>query len=110
MLSDPAVMWEKVRQLTGRSKNRYNTDTAPGITASALISYYAAVSTDAHYETPGIKLTANNARVSSHITEWRVFRLLDGLKKTSAGLDKIPAWFLKIGAPFLAAPRPILLA
>ena len=103
MLSDPAVMWEKVRQLTGRSKNGCNTVSAPGITASTLNSYYAAVSTDTHYETPGIKSTANNAHVSSHITEWRVFRLLDGLKKTSAGLDKIPAWFLKIGAPFLAA-------
>ena len=95
VLSDPAVMWEKVRQLTGRSKNGCNTVSAPGITASTLNSYYAAVSTDTHYETPGIKSTANNAHVSSHITEWRVFCLLNGLKKTSAGLDKITAWFFE---------------
>ena len=34
VLSDPAVMWEKVRQLTGRSKNGGNTVSTPGITAS----------------------------------------------------------------------------
>lgn len=42
--------------------------------------------------------------VSSHITEGRLFDVLDTLRPTSMGLDKIPAWFVKIGAPFLAAP------
>jgi hypothetical protein len=41
--------------------------------------------------------------VSTHITEWRIFRILDGLQKTATGLDGIPAWFLKIGAPFFSA-------
>jgi hypothetical protein len=30
------------------------------------------------------------------ITERRIFKVLDGLKRTAAGLDNIPAWFLKI--------------
>jgi len=33
-----------------------------------------------------------------------MLKILDGLKNTAAGLDNIPAWFLKIGAPFFAAP------
>jgi hypothetical protein len=38
------------------------------------------------------------------ISEWRVFQLLDTLKLTATGLENIPAWFLRIGAPFFAAP------
>ena len=33
-----------------------------------------------------------------------MFQILDKLRPTVTGLDDIPAWFLKIGAPFFAAP------
>ena len=32
------------------------------------------------------------------------FRILDTLRPTATGLDAIPAWFLRIGAPVFAAP------
>jgi hypothetical protein len=38
------------------------------------------------------------------MTEWQVFRMLDTLKPTATGLDGIPAWFLRLGAPLFAAP------
>jgi len=46
----------------------------------------------------------------SGISELEVFRMLDGLKATAAGLDDIPAWFLRLGAPVFAAPIAQLLA
>jgi len=38
------------------------------------------------------------------ITEATVFRMLDTLRVTATGLDQIPAWFLRLGAPIFAAP------
>ena len=103
-MADSKCMWAKVRQLTGRSKPNVSNNPDINITASSLNDHYAAISTDANYKDPGVKHTANNEDASTHITEWRVFRLLDGLKRTATGLDNIPAWFLKIGAPFFAGP------
>jgi len=39
-----------------------------------------------------------------YITEIDVFRTLDTLRPTATGLDQIPAWFLRLGAPIFAAP------
>ena len=35
-------------------------------------------------------------------TEYQVFHILDRLKPTDTGLDRIPAWFLRLGAPIFA--------
>jgi len=37
-----------------------------------------------------------------------VFRILDTLRATATGLDQIPAWFLRLGAPIFAAPLACL--
>ena len=102
VLANPKNMWAKVRQLTGRSKNRVSTNSE--LTASMLNDHYAAISTDADYTAPGIKLTVNNEHAPSHVTEWRFCRILDSLQQTATGLDDLPAWFLRIGAPFFAGP------
>jgi len=36
--------------------------------------------------------------------EEEVFRMLDKLRPTAAGLDGMPAWFLRLGALVFAAP------
>jgi len=36
--------------------------------------------------------------------EEEVFLMLDKLRPTAAGLDGMPAWFLRLGAPVFAAP------
>jgi len=38
------------------------------------------------------------------VTEWEVFNILDTLPKTSTGLDNLPAWFLRLGAPAFCKP------
>ena len=43
-----------------------------------------------------------NSNSEQQITEQEVFRILDTLKKTATGLDKLPAWFLRLGAPVFA--------
>jgi hypothetical protein len=104
VVADPKSMWAKVRQLTGRSKTRGSANPDLVITASTLNNHYANISTDANYKAPGIKSTANSDIASLHVTEFRVFQILDSMKTTATGLDNIPAWFLKIGAPFFATP------
>jgi len=34
-----------------------------------------------------------------YVSEWEVFRMLDNLQPTAAGLDGPPAWFLRVAAP-----------
>src|SRR5664279_2190384 len=104
VLSNPRDMWSKVRQLTGRSKTSTTASQNSGITADRLNDHYAAISSDSSYTPPCIKATAINWDQANHITECRLFDILDTLRPTSIGLDNIPAWFLKISAPFLAAP------
>ena len=99
MLSDQKSLWDKVRQLTGRSQSAVNACQNPDITAASLNNHYAAISSDANYTAPSIKNTVNNELVNSHISEWRMFEILDTLCHTATGLDGIPAWFLRVGAP-----------
>ena len=54
------------------------------------------------YQPTQVKLTA--APRDSLISEVCVVRLLDTLKPTATGLDGIPAWFLRLGAPVFATP------
>ena len=37
-------------------------------------------------------------------SEWRIFQLLYKLRSTAAGLDQMPAWFLRLGAPVFHKP------
>ena len=104
VLTDSRNMWAKVRQLTGRCKSTADVSLNSTVTADTLNRHYAAISTDASYIAPKAKLTANTRYDSEHVTEWRVFKMLESLRPTATGLDDIPAWFLKIGAPFFAAP------
>jgi len=65
-------------------------------------TYYAAISTDNNYRAPMLKLTAPDNLCL--VTEMDVFQMLDTLHPTVTGLDQLPAWFLRLGAPIFAAP------
>ena len=69
--------------------------------ASSSRHDYARTSYDSNYIEPRLKHTVNSNR-EQQITEQEVFRILDTLKKTATGLDKLPAWFLRLGAPVFA--------
>lgn len=97
---DAAEMWGKVRQLACRSKS--NAVTPDDVTAASLNEHYATISTDANYSVPLIKQTVNNQTI--FVSEQQVFRMLDKLKPTASGLDKLPAWFLRVAAPIIALP------
>ena len=72
-----------------------------GITAETLNRHYGGVSTDPAYVKPAQKQIDGNSNLPQCISEWGMFRMLDSLQPTSAGLDGLPAWFLKIGAPII---------
>jgi len=93
--------WAKIREIT-RGTSGENRQPVSGITAQILNEHYASISTDVNYQPTQLKLTA--ASCDSFISEAHVFRLLDTLKSTATGLDGIPAWFLRLGAPIFAAP------
>src|SRR5664279_3314062 len=78
-------MWSKVRQLTGRSKTSTTASQNSGITADRLNDHYAAISSDSSYTPPCIKATAINWDQANHITECRLFDILDTLRPTSIG-------------------------
>ena len=100
--TDARGMWAKVRQLTGRGRSALIAEESATTTAEVLNNHYAAISHDSAYKQPSMKLTANIP--SNHVTEMQIFDILDNLRQTAAGLDNIPSWFLKVGAPVFAAP------
>jgi len=97
---DAKGMWSAVRQLTGRQQDTPKVD---GVTAESLNEHYAAISTDSNYQAPARKQSVaqsqSNLPNMELISEWRMFQLLDKLRPTVAGLDQLPAWFLRLGAP-----------
>ena len=74
----------------------------PAITAKTLNEHYALISTDAAYTPPLVKSTSFEE--DSQISEFQIFYILDHLRHTALGLDGIPAWFLRLAEPVLAAP------
>ena len=77
-------MWAKVRQLTERDKSSDMCTAA--VTTDELNDHYAAISTDAHYTSPAVKQTVNDRLALVHITEWRMFTILD---KTETHGDRV---------------------
>ena len=61
---------------------------------------------------PQCKLTvARRAGEKEVVTEFRMFEILDKLQNTATvtGLDLLPAWFLRLGAPVFCGPLARLL-
>ena len=69
----------------------------------SVSQHYAHISTDINYQSPRHKHTAA-CRRTDVVTEWQVFIILDKLPKTATGLDNLPAWFLRLGAPAFCKP------
>jgi len=58
---------------------------------------------DTAYQRPPRKLTATH-RNEDFVSEWQLFSILDTLLPTATGLDHLPAWFLRLGAPVFSKP------
>ena len=86
-------LWDKVNSLT----NRRGSCRQSTVTAADLNQHYAAISTDPQYSPPEPKLTASAAE--NIFSEYQIFQLLDHLHHTAEGLDRIPAWYLRLAAP-----------
>ena len=97
---DSREMWACVRRLTGK---QHNVGCVDGITAESLNDHYCTISTDSQYIAPAVKQTVQ-AYGTEYITEWQVFKILDKLRPTATGLDNLPAWFLRLGAPIFCSP------
>jgi len=85
-----------VRQLTGRQQTTVDAD---GITKETLNEHYATTSTDPLDVAPTRKQMTTET--TTFLSEWEVFRMLDNLQPTAAGLDGLPAWYLRVAAPIL---------
>jgi len=71
--------------------------------------HYVQISTDSSYQEPSYKHTASQQRDDcQYMTEWRMFKMLDSLHHTSTGMDRLPAWFLRLGAPVFCQPLATL--
>ena len=96
-------LWDAVRQLSGRKQNQVVVE---GVTAESLNQHYASISTDPGYQPPKRKFTVARraGELEEVITEFRMFENLDKLQNTATGLDLLPAWFLRLGAPVFCGP------
>ena len=70
-------LWARVRALSGKN-NRNHAGAISNMDAEKLNVHYADISTDKQYQPPAMKQTVN--RTVEHLTEFRVFGLLDSLK------------------------------
>jgi len=95
-----------VRQLI-KTRDKVDSRAPSGLTAQVLNRHYATVSTDSRYEMPPVKQTASFPYC--FVTEIEMFRILDRLKPTVTWLDGLPAWFLRLGAPYLQPHWPTCL-
>jgi len=86
-------LWAAVRRIAGGEERKDELH----INAEDLNSHYAAISMDPTYQQPTRRLTA---RPDVQLLEESViFGILDHLRPTAAGLDLIPAWYLRVLAP-----------
>jgi len=88
--------WTRVREVLGTGAKYDETVAAGNLTAKSINDHYASISVDNEYRQPARKLTAPDQW--EFVSEARVFHLLNKLQPTAAGLDNIPAWFLRLGA------------
>jgi hypothetical protein len=72
--------------------------TIDGVTAESLNDHYSAISTDDTYISP-LRKRSTSTFEPEYITEWQVFQIVYRLRPISTGLDGLPAWFLRMGAP-----------
>ena len=96
-------MWKETAKYTKQSHDLPHDSSK--FNAEKLNSHYASISTDPNYTKPIKK--PNDLQVGTHqntITEYMVFKLLDTLKITATGLDKLPAWYLRVWAAAFAQP------
>jgi len=95
-------MWAKLKKLTS-SKGR--PPIPAGLTAEVRNKHYANILSDASYIELSNKQSATVGPVhDSIVTEFELFNILDRQHPTATGLDRLPAWFFRLGAPFFAAP------
>jgi len=98
--TDAKSVWKAVRQVTG---TKHSVTVADGISAESLNDHYANISPDQDYSHPKLRSTCS-VENQEFVSEWTVFQMLDQLRPTSKGLDCLPAWFLKLGAPVFCKP------
>ena len=96
-------MWEAVKKITGKSNNS-SVHPVSNFSSEQLNQHYASISNDAGFIQPVSKVTCNNHFSLVGVSEIDIFKILDTLKRTSAGLDGVPSWFLRIAAPGFSKP------
>ena len=95
------ALWDAVRSVT---EGRADPPRIPhGMTADSLNRHYESISTDLNYFEPAPKTTVTRLGICV-VTEEMIFYLLISLKNSASGLDAIPVWFLRLGAPILVKP------
>ena len=75
------------------------------LSADSLNQHYASISSDSDYQPAQRKHTSPMEHLHQQFaSEWQVLSLLDKLSATATGLDQLPAWFLRTGAPAFYKP------
>src|SRR6218665_981327 len=90
-------LWECVNN---RTNPREDSEHRVNFSADELNNHYASISTDPAYQEVRWKLTANPQLET--FSEMQIFTALDRLRPTAEGIDRLPAWYLRLLAPICA--------
>ena len=89
-------LWHRVNKLIHKPRGQ---DQTSQVSAEDLNTHYAAISTDPAYVAPPLRHTAQTD--TPILAEMSVFNMLDHLRPTAEGNDRMPAWFLRLLAPVI---------
>ena len=93
-------LWNAVKRIKSRSRQD-TLNMVEGLGAEIMNQHYQTISTDSAYIEPRSKQTVAPGNTEA-FTEAQIYQLLHQLKKTATGLDKLPSWLLRLGAPIFA--------
>ena len=96
-----------MRQITKKGSADTAEPNIIAISAQQLNIHYANIFTDPQYEPSLLKSTVSDNKII--FEEIATFNLLDKIKPTSEGLDRIPYWFLRLTAASIARPLTYLI-
>lgn len=94
-------LWKEVAKLTGKAHRGH---CPANVTADSLNRHYSAISTDPNFNTIVCKSSAIEEDALHNVDAPAVFSMLDKLKRTAAGPDELPFWFIRLAAPVMAEP------
>ena len=102
--TDVGEIWAAVRRLTGRQQSVARVAGLPQRRSTSIMPESRQIHNTSHQTRSSRQMTDEDSMLLQCVSEWQVLRALDTLQHTAAGLDGLPAWFLRVAVPVFCKP------